>query len=73
MYLYVSLFPCKLSTSSSLTGVISTILGKQGLCLDTLDAARLEKIRSLEATEAVRQEEAAPEMQKPVFTTPLNK
>ena len=56
-----------------MTVTVSTVAGKQGLCLDTLDAARLEKIRSLETTEAPRPEEAAPEAQKPVFTTPLNK
>jgi len=46
--------------------------GKQGLCLDTLDAARLEKIRTLESSEETQREEITLELQKPVFTTPLN-
>ncbi|KAF0303160.1 Titin [Amphibalanus amphitrite] len=45
--------------------------GKQGLYLDTLDAARLEKIKTLESAAPARKEEPLPVAQKPVFVTPL--
>ena len=47
--------------------------GKQGLYLDTLDAARLEKIKTLETAAPARKEEPLLVAQKPVFVTPLKK
>ena len=47
--------------------------GKQGLYLDTLDAARLEKIKTLESAAPARKEEPLPVAQKPIFVTPLRK
>ena len=45
----------------------------EGLQLDTLDEDRLKKIRDLEAYERPQRKEIEPEMQRPVFLTPLNK
>ena len=48
-----------------------SVIGRSGLQLDTLDEQRLKKIRDLEAYERPQKEEAEPQMQKPVFLTPL--
>ncbi|KAE8746083.1 hypothetical protein FOCC_FOCC007207 [Frankliniella occidentalis] len=47
------------------------VLGKEGLCLDTLDEQRLQKIRELENYARPQREEAEAVPQKPVFVTPL--
>lgn len=48
------------------------LTAKQGLCLDTLDAQRLQKIRELETVEVKQEVEKEVVHQKPVFLTPLN-
>lgn len=48
------------------------IVAKQSLCLDTLDAQRLQKIKELETVEVKQQVEPEVVHQKPVFLTPLN-
>lgn len=45
----------------------------EGLQLNTLDADRLKKIRDLESYERPKPEESEPQMQRPVFITPLNR
>ena len=48
-----------------------TVEGKAGLCLDTLDQQRLQKITELENYSRPTKEEAEQELQRPIFTTPL--
>ncbi|CAH0765342.1 unnamed protein product [Bemisia tabaci] len=67
-------YMCK--ASNSLGEAISTcsvsVDSKSSLQLDTLDEERLKKIRELEAYERPKPQEVEPEVQRPVFITPLN-
>ncbi|XP_014204704.1 titin [Copidosoma floridanum] len=56
----------------AVTTCVISVDSKQSLCLDTLDAQRLEKIRELETVEIKEVAEQEIVHQKPVFLTPLN-
>ena len=51
--------------------ILFFLLAKQGLCLDTLDGQRLEKIRQLESVEIKEIPEEEVVHQKPNFRYPL--
>lgn len=54
-------------------GKFRILIAIEGLQLDTLDADRLKKIRDLESYARPKLEEIEPEMQRPVFLSPLNR
>lgn len=51
--------------------ILFRIPAKSGLQLETMDEQRLRKIRELEAYERPKREEVEPQMQRPIFLTPL--
>ncbi|KAJ8687530.1 hypothetical protein QAD02_023324, partial [Eretmocerus hayati] len=59
------------AVGEAVTTCVITVDSKQGLCLDTLDAQRLEKIRQLETVEIKPVVEQEVVHEKPVFLTPL--
>ncbi|XP_018337981.1 PREDICTED: titin isoform X9 [Trachymyrmex septentrionalis] len=60
------------AVGEAITTCVISVDSKQGLCLDTLDAQRLQKIRELETVEVKEEIEKEVIHQKPVFLTPLN-
>ncbi|XP_033210459.1 titin [Belonocnema kinseyi] len=67
-------YMCKARNAAgeAVTTCVISVDSKQGLCLDTLDAQRLQKIRELETVEVKKEVEMEVVHQKPVFLTPLN-
>ena len=54
------------------TSCALVVQGKSGLLLDTMDRDRLTQLKNLESRGRAPQEEAMPDLMKPVFTTALN-